>query len=236
MRHDLRDGIGDRRRRIDDGELDAGAAQLFQRLTQLHEMDFGEVRRGRLARVPPMRETALRIGIDQRHRADVRLVRLDREMARQSRLARAALLRGHHENMHWSLSADDPAPTQNVCAIKAFTRYIALNRHGDICFSFSSKCRGSRVGTGRAMMTIVQSRFETWRAQSYPHQSYVRNALTLAIIGVIRFRGCRTPSPCWLAQSSSPPSCGRALLLLPRAVNWVARTSRAMTDFGLCLS
>ena len=82
MRHNLRNRIGDGGRRIDDGKLDAATPQFLQRFAQLQQADFRKVRRARGARVPPVRQAPLRIGIDQRNRTDVRLVGFHRQMAR----------------------------------------------------------------------------------------------------------------------------------------------------------
>jgi hypothetical protein len=73
---------------------------MRQCIAEFEQSHLGEMRRSGLARVPPLRKAALRIGVDQRHRTDARAVGLDREMSRQGRLARAALLRRHHQHMH----------------------------------------------------------------------------------------------------------------------------------------
>ena len=61
-----------------------------------------ETKAGRdaVARVPPGRERALRIGIDQRHRPGAGELGLDRQMARQRGLAGAALLRAERDDVH----------------------------------------------------------------------------------------------------------------------------------------
>ncbi|MEI9886188.1 MAG: hypothetical protein WDN08_06730 [Rhizomicrobium sp.] len=105
MGDDLGDRGGDRGRRVDDGEADAGRLQLDEGLAELQQSDLGEMRRRRFPRVPPMRQRALRVGVDQRHRADAGAVGLDREMAGQRGLPRAALLGGQYQNVQCAPSA-----------------------------------------------------------------------------------------------------------------------------------
>src|SRR5437660_1603798 len=66
-------------------------------------------RRGR-ARVPPRRETALRVGVDERHRPGAGTVRLDREMTREGGLAGPALLGCDGDNVHF----DSPGEPDSV--------------------------------------------------------------------------------------------------------------------------
>src|SRR6185437_4842553 len=81
------DGRLDRRRRVDDEELDAELAHARDVGGEAPGAGARKERRLRRARVPPLRETALRIGVDQRHRPEARAISLDREMTRQRRLA-----------------------------------------------------------------------------------------------------------------------------------------------------
>ena len=62
--------------------------------------DLDEMRLGRLARVPPMRQAALRIGVDQRHGAGARFTGFHRQMPGQGGLARSALLGGRNDGVH----------------------------------------------------------------------------------------------------------------------------------------
>ena len=65
MGHDLGDGLGDGGRGVDHRDLDAGAVQPGQGLVEFQKTRLHEMRRGRLPRIPPMRQRALRIGVNQ---------------------------------------------------------------------------------------------------------------------------------------------------------------------------
>src|SRR5437868_2890931 len=73
-------------------------------ITASDVMRAREERRLRRARVPPLRETALRVGVDERHRPGAGTVRLDREMTREGGLAGPALLGCDGDNVHIRLS------------------------------------------------------------------------------------------------------------------------------------
>lgn len=107
-RHDDKVGIGhhagnrlcDGWRSIDYRDLDAHAVQPRQRAFQVGQARLDEVRRGRLARVPPMSKAALRIGVDQRDLAGAGAGCFHGQVAGQGGLARPAFLGCSDDGVH----------------------------------------------------------------------------------------------------------------------------------------
>ncbi len=100
MGHDAGNGLGDGGRGVDHCDLDAGLVQAFQRLFQIGQPSLDEIGRGQLARIPPMRQRALRVGIDQRDFARPGAAGLDRQMAGQGGLARPTFLGCADDGVH----------------------------------------------------------------------------------------------------------------------------------------
>ena len=94
----------DRGRRVDHDQAAAFEPQPLEVGGQLRERGRGERRRRALAGVPPGRQRALGIGVDQSDRALARELRLDGEMPGERGLARAALLRAERDDVHRRVS------------------------------------------------------------------------------------------------------------------------------------
>src|SRR5207248_6906498 len=93
-----------------DEELDAEGIHAGDVIGETIGAGAREERRLRRARVPPLRETALRVGVDERHRPRAGAVRLDREVTREGGLAGPALLGCDGDNVHF----DSPGEPDSV--------------------------------------------------------------------------------------------------------------------------
>jgi hypothetical protein len=96
---DLDDRGGDGRRRVDDDQPGAVVAEVADVWTQIGDGGLGEGRRRRLARVPPLGEAPLGIGVDDGDGSRAGHFGLDRDMPRERGLARAALLRSQDDDL-----------------------------------------------------------------------------------------------------------------------------------------
>jgi hypothetical protein len=95
-----RSARGDRGRGVDD---DQAVSNLFERGKlglQVRDLAWGKGRGIRLTGVPPRRQRALRVGVDQDDGPDTSLPGGDRQMGRQRRLPSPALLAGQHDGLH----------------------------------------------------------------------------------------------------------------------------------------
>jgi hypothetical protein len=90
--------LRDRRRRVDNDQLEADALEVIETSIQLFQRRLRESGRGGRPRVPPFGQRPLGIGVDQRDGSIARTLRLDRDVTRQGRLSRPALLGREHHN------------------------------------------------------------------------------------------------------------------------------------------
>ena len=97
---DRLDRHGDGWRRVDHRQFEALLAQNQEIAREPGDGSLRERRVFRLALVPPVGERALRVDVDQHNRPGTGALRLYREMARQRRLARSALLRSQCQYSH----------------------------------------------------------------------------------------------------------------------------------------
>ena len=109
-RDHLADRRRDRRGRVDDQKRKPQLTHALDIVVKLHHGGLHEDRRVRHAIVPPFRQTPLRVGIDQGDGAGAHPLRLDGDVARQRRLADAALLRCNCQDSHRFLAPFRPGP------------------------------------------------------------------------------------------------------------------------------
>ena len=92
---DINDGadvVGDRRRRVDDDQRDAGGPELVELSPQIDDVCLGEQRCLCFSFVPPSGKASLRIGVDQSDWTFAVGFRLDSEMTSKGCFADATLL------------------------------------------------------------------------------------------------------------------------------------------------
>ena len=106
---DFGDGRLDGGRRVDHQQLDAELAHALDVGGKPARAGAREERGLGRARVPPFGQAALRVGVDERHRAEAGAVGLDGEMPGHRCLARPALLGRDSDNVHMPLQTTRPA-------------------------------------------------------------------------------------------------------------------------------
>jgi len=103
-RHNLGDGLGARRRRVDQQDAVSGGFRRFDgSLQPVRRVD--PARRLGLTCVPPAGQTALRVSVHDRDRTDVGCLGRDGEVRRERRLARSALAGGDPDDTHGRMKA-----------------------------------------------------------------------------------------------------------------------------------
>src|SRR5215469_13834834 len=78
----------------------AGSVSITASFCKLERTDLDEQWFGRLAGIPPLRQAALRIRVDQGNWTHAGIVRFHCQMAGQRGLSGSALLRRQHQNVH----------------------------------------------------------------------------------------------------------------------------------------